>query len=87
MSAAIGGPWNWVHVVIVAAGSAMTTSTAWSFLARAIDTVPVPDNEYARWLVSLAQWWIGQRERSINTTNNLDTVNVATVKKTSNGVH
>lgn len=64
--------WNWSHAIAVAAAS----SVFWSFVAHAVNTFPVPNNIYGRWLLGLVQWWIGQRDRALNTFSNQDTVTV-----------
>jgi hypothetical protein len=76
----IGGNWNIVHATI----TFLATGTGFSILANAVNTFPVPDNKYGRWLLSVAQSIVGQKARSLNTSNNQDTVTVATTKKTTN---
>jgi hypothetical protein len=77
VTAQLGGNWNIVHMAI----TFFATGTGFSFLANAIDTFPVPENKYGRWLLGCAQSVIGQKARSTNTMNNQDTVTVATTKK------
>ena len=72
----MGGHWNWVHVTV----TFLATGTGFSILANAVNTFPVPENKYGRWLLSVAQSIIGQRERSINTSNNQDTITVPRTK-------
>jgi hypothetical protein len=54
---------------------------AMSVLAHAVDTFPVPNNAYARWVVGIFQFAVGQRSRSTNTFNNANTVTTAVPKK------
>lgn len=77
MGATIGGHWNWIHIVL----TFLLSGTGFGFLAHMVNTFPVPDNPYGRWLLSGLQWYVGQRERAINTSNNHDTVTVATTKR------
>jgi hypothetical protein len=77
----MGGDWNWAHVLV----SFCTGTVAFGVLAHAVNTFPVPDNEYARWLLGVLQYWIGQKERGGNTIKNQDTITVAVPKKNGNG--
>jgi hypothetical protein len=73
----LGGDWNWVHVLI----TFFTTGAGFSLLAQAVNTFPVPENPYGRWLLGMAQSFIGMKGRSVNTFANQDTVAMAVPKK------
>jgi hypothetical protein len=83
VTAQLGGQWNIVHAIITASA----TAGVWSWAANAVDTFPVPENKYWRWLLGCVQQAIGQKARASNTFNNLDTLAVPQPKKNGNGVH
>lgn len=53
--------------------------------AHAVNSFPVPDNKYGRWLLGVAQWIFAFRGRSANTFQNQDTITSPTPKKNGNG--
>ena len=76
VTAHLGGDWNVVHLAI----TFFTTGAGFGLLANLVNTAPVPKTVYARWLLSNAQWFIGQKDRSVNTSNNQDTITKAVAK-------
>lgn len=53
--------------------------------AHAVNSFPVPDNKYARWLLGCIQWVFAFRGRAQNTFQNADTVTVPIAKGTGDG--
>lgn len=72
---------NWLHLLV----SFSLGTVGFGVLAHAVNTFPVPENPYGRWFLGVIQYWIGQKERSRNTVNNLDTVTFASPKRNGNG--
>lgn len=50
-------------------------------VAHAVNTFPVPDNKYGRWLLGCVQWVFAFKGRAENTFKNTDTVTVPVPKK------
>lgn len=44
-------------------------ATAIGIIAHALDTFPVPNNPYAKWLLGTAQYIVGQRSKALATRN------------------
>lgn len=60
-------------------------ATGLSVLAQAINTFPVPDSKWGKWVLGIAQAWIGQKERAANTRQGFNTVTLATVRQNDTG--
>lgn len=73
----LGGEWNLTHMVIAFLGS----GAVWSWAANAVDTFPVPENKYWRWVLGCIQKAIGQKDRASNTIANKDSIVIAVPKK------
>lgn len=52
--------------------------TAVGILAHAVNSFPTPENPYARWLLGVIQYTVGQRVAATNTLKGQDSTIIAT---------
>lgn len=70
-----GGTHFWVFM-----SGAFGGATGLGILAQAVNTFPVPEGKWGKWLLGVVQYAVGQKARAANTFQGMDTVTLATLK-------